>query len=281
MTRLLDGDLDTVLGGRDLARTLLDDPAAITAAHRAFLAAGAKVLRLPTATLFRRRLIRAGIGEHWAEANLSAVAAAEVAREAAGDALLAATLGPFRRSGFRDEVPDLATLEPEYAEQAALLAPGVDIVLAEGMSTVREAIAAATAGAATGRPVWVDFAVHPADGTRLTRGERLVDAVVAVEPFVTAMLASGPGERAAQALDLLAAHGTAGAIVAGAAETAAPWDPSKGAADVIVRRTLTEAELSAAAARVLDAGATIVGGGPGVGPDALRRIARLAREAGA
>lgn len=279
MIRLLDGDLTAVLGEGDLARILLDDPAAVTAAHRAFLAAGAEVVRLPTATLGRRRMIRAGLGERFVDANIAAAHCAEAARAEAGDALLAAVLGPFRASGWRDEVPDLASLEPEYAEQAALLAPSVDIVLADGMSTVREALAAARACAATGRPVWVAFAVHPDDGMRLARGERLAEAVTAVAPLATAMLASGSAAAAVAALDLLGAHGTAGAILSGIEEVAGPWDPSKSAEDVILRRKVSEAELSAAAARVLDAGAAILGGGTGVGPDAVRRLARLAREA--
>ncbi len=69
---------------------------------------------------------------------------------------IAGSLAPLEDCYRPDRVPSEAEISSEHAEMAAALAAaGVDLILVETMNTVREAVAAARAAAATGLPVVV------------------------------------------------------------------------------------------------------------------------------
>ncbi|MEU2613201.1 homocysteine S-methyltransferase family protein [Micromonospora sp. NPDC007271] len=148
---------------------------AVRRIHERYVAAGADVV---TANTFRcnpramraadvtpehlRRLIRAAVG---------------LARAAVGErALVAASLAPAADCYRPDLVPGDDDLRREHGWTAReLAAAGSDLVLAETMNSVREAVIAVEAALATGRPVWVSLVC--AGGPRLLSGEPLGAAV--------------------------------------------------------------------------------------------------------
>jgi len=65
------------------------------------------------------------------------------------------------------QVDKFEEIEPLYREQAEVLAPHVDLLLCETMSSVDEGRAAAAAATRTGKPVWVCWTLHEDRSGRL------------------------------------------------------------------------------------------------------------------
>lgn len=285
--RLLDGGMGQELRRRSSApddrlwsaREALDEPALVQSLHEEFLRAGAQVLTTVTYATNRWRMIRHGAGERWAEANRNACDAAEAAREAVNPAaLIAGCLPPLRPSYQPEMLPDAETLEAEYAEHALLLAPHVDLFLAETLTTSREAAAAARAVATTGRPCWIAFT--PADdGSRLRGGESVATAVraLAAVPVDAILLNCAPPEAVTAALPDLArtARVPFGAYANGFVEIPPDYGTGSTVADLAARADLDPDAYATHAARWLDLGATVVGGCCEVGPVHIARLARL------
>jgi methionine synthase I (cobalamin-dependent) len=169
---------------------LQTDADAVRDAHRDYLRAGADLLRTDTFGLnhrtyldvFRSREHMRRIGAPGLETLAPRLLrrAVEVAREAVAasaraDVPVAGVVSPLEHVFRPDLVPDAATARAEHAELTATLAEaGVDLLLLEAMTTLRELAAALEAGRATDRPLWVSLAV---DGQgRLLGGEPLAEA---------------------------------------------------------------------------------------------------------
>jgi S-methylmethionine-dependent homocysteine/selenocysteine methylase len=142
--------------------------------HTEFIAAGASVITANTFRTGRRSLAGAGIDESAASAY--AAAALTAARDArlnagpSGHAVIAASVAPIADCYRPDQVPDDAVLRAEHGWHTTQLARhGAELLLAETMNCVREALIALSAGKRTGLPVWVSFVCGP-DG-RLLSGE--------------------------------------------------------------------------------------------------------------
>jgi 5-methyltetrahydrofolate--homocysteine methyltransferase len=115
-------------------------PEAVRQVHREYVDAGSQIIQTNTFNGNRLRLEAYGLGDRVREVNL---AAAQIAREAAGDdVLVAGDIGPSGRLLAMGEV-DERTLVDAFAEQAAALAEGgVDLLHVETMSDLAEARAA-------------------------------------------------------------------------------------------------------------------------------------------
>ena len=68
-----------------------------------------------------------------------------------------------------------------YSEAAQLLAPGVDLILCETVSSLAHARAILQGAQAAGLPVWLSVTVDDADGTCLRSGERVADLAQILE----------------------------------------------------------------------------------------------------
>lgn len=289
MTRLLDGGMGQALY-RAMpderlwsTRAVLDAPHLVRELHERFLRAGADIITTATYAAIRWRMIRAGAADRWAEANRSACAAAEAARDAVNPAaLIAGSLPPLRGSYQPEMVPAMQTLEVEYAEQALMLAPTVDLFIAETLSTSVEAIAAVRAVATTGKPIWVAYTVTD-DGARLRGGESIEAAVRALDglPVAAVLLNCAPPEAIDVAIPALA-RGAGdlpfGAYANGFTEIPPDFGSGSAVAD-LVRRDIGPDAYAAHAARWIEAGAGIVGGCCEIDPPHIERLARLVREA--
>ncbi|MBR9977255.1 MAG: homocysteine S-methyltransferase family protein [Bacteroidetes bacterium] len=195
---MLDGAMGTELGrhGVDLsaplwsARALISMPHVVRTLHFHYLHAGADIITTNTFRSNIRALRKAGMESEWEELNLRAVQLAFEARDRfqpARPVLIAGGLAPVEDCYRPEDVPPDDELREEHRRQAALLAmTGVDVLLAETMMTIREAVIAAEACAATGKEFAVSF-VTDAEGTLLS-GETLKDAVTAVAPYTPVAL---------------------------------------------------------------------------------------------
>jgi 5-methyltetrahydrofolate--homocysteine methyltransferase len=178
-----DGAMGTMLqlaGLRDSApeRWNVDRPEIVSAIHRAYVQAGSDFISTNTFGGTRNRLQLDGLADRVSELN---EAGARLARAAAGDRLVAGSMGP---SG--ELMEPLGILTPDgaresFTEQArALAAGGADFALVETMSALEEVQAAVDGARAAGLPVAVTLSfdthfrtmmgVKPADAVRTIAG---------------------------------------------------------------------------------------------------------------
>jgi homocysteine S-methyltransferase len=302
---VLDGGLATTLedAGHDLsgplwsARLLAEDPDAIVAAHRAFLAAGAEVVTTASYQLSAAGL-RAAAGD---ERDVDRLLARSVslAREAIADHLasldrrdggtgererpvgvgrplrVAASVGPYGaaladgseyRGGYGRSVDELVVFHAPRV--AALVAAGPDLLAVETIPSGAEVEALAQVLAEVDVPAWVSVTVGP-DGTTTPEGQPLRDALApALE--VTAVGAVGvnccPPSVATRALEVLAASCAHPLVVY--PNVGDTWDPQARG-----WRPGTGGDVRAELPRWLAAGARMVGGCCGTGPEHLARLA--------
>ena len=90
--------------------------------------------------------------------------------------MIAGSLPPLAGSFRPDRVGRFEEIVPIYREQAEVLAPHVDLLFCETMSSADEARAAATAATWSGKPVWVCWTLHEDRSGRLRSGEEIGDA---------------------------------------------------------------------------------------------------------
>ena len=126
---------------------------------------------------------------------------------------IAGSLPPLRGSYRPDLVGTHDEILPLYREQVELLAPYVDLFLCETMSSAAEGLAAATAAAESGKPVWVSWTLHEDQSGRLRSGESVSEAAAAIAHLpVAAFLANccAPESISAAMAELAALEARAG-----------------------------------------------------------------------
>jgi homocysteine S-methyltransferase len=307
---VLDGGLATTLeaAGHDLsgplwsARLLRDEPEAIVAAHCAFLAAGAEVVTTASYQLSALGLRAAGGDERDVDGLLAR--SVSLAREAIAGHLagrghrqgqvaaheppvdghrwprVAASVGPYGavladgseyRGRYGRSVAELVAFHAPRIE--ALLAAGPDLLAVETIPSGTEVEALAQVLAEVDMPVWVSVTVGT-DGSTTPEGQPLPEALApALE--VAAVVAVGvnccPPRVATRALEVLAATCDHPLVVyPNVGDTwdaqARGWRPGAGG------------EVGMELPCWLAAGARLVGGCCGTGPEHLARLAADLRE---
>lgn len=272
------------------ATALFLAPDIVRQVHADFIDAGADIITTNTYGIARERMAREGIESRYAELNQLAGEIATQARDAAGRSVaIAGSLPPFSGSYRPDKVGSIERLVPLYREQAGLLAPYVDLFICETMSSAAEALAAATAAVAFGKPVWVAWTLHEDHSGRLRSGETVTQAAAAIahlpiEGFLANCCAP---ESITAAMPELAAVGR-GKKVGGYANTFLPvstdWgsyrkgmlDPADwknyAAAALPTRDDLDPGTYAAHARRWHAQGAHILGGCCGTGPAHIAKL---------
>lgn len=188
-TALLDGGMGRELRFRGVkildtiwsANGLLVAPEIVRQIHIDYITAGANIITTNTYGVIRANLAKEGIESRFVELNTLACTLALEARETAGrSVLIAGSLPPLGGSYRPDLVGEFEDIAPLYQEQAELLAPHVDLLLCETMSSAAEARAAALAAGKTGKPVWVAWTLHEDQSGRLRSGETIAEAAAAL-----------------------------------------------------------------------------------------------------
>ena len=290
-TILLDGGMGRELRFRGVdvmtsiwsAKALLDAPQVVREVHSDFISAGADIITINSYGIVKSNLAWTGIEDRFKELNLLACKLAQEARDASDRAvLIAGSLPPLAGSFRPDLVGRFEEMEPLYREQAELLAPHVDLLFCETMSSANEARAAATAATQTGKPVWVCWTLHEDISGRLRSGEDIVDAAGALADLpVSGLLAncSSP-ESITRAMPKLAQTGMK--YFGGYANTFQPipedWKldgDQKTDGFLGLREDLDPESYALHASDWLNAGATVVGGCCGTRPPHIAKLRTL------
>ncbi len=292
---VLDGGIGSELvrrGVRWRGHGLRTDAEAVQRLHEEYIAAGADVIRTNTLQLnqriydnvFRDRNHMRHIGapglETRAKELLSrAVEVARAAREAAGGAVaIAGVMSPLEHC-YR---PDLAPAEAAAAEEHGavadtLAASGVDLLLLESMNNLGEAGAAAQAAVATGLPFWASFVLGP-EGEMLS-GEPLEAGVKAMAELGAAAILINcvPPDDGSRGLARIR---RATDRPVGVFAQVGKFDPPSWKFEFHPRFTGTETwppERYAKVARSWrEAGARVIGGCCGTGPEHIRAVREVA-----
>ena len=199
-------------------------------------------------------------------------------------------LPPLGGSFRPDRVGSSDKIEACYREQAQLLAPHVDLLLCETMSSAAEGYAAAKAACETGKPVWVAWTLHEDRSGNLRSAESIPDAARALGdlPVQGLLVNCCAPESVTSAMHHLKATGAE--WVGGYANTFAPipqdWelDGEKESDGLLSLRSDLDPERYAAHVTAwLKAGATVVGGCCGTRPSHIAKIHSIihARPSGA
>lgn len=268
------------------ALALIEDPAAVTAAHDDFVAVGAEVIIANTYAvvpfhLGEERFVARGAELAELAGRLAREAANATDREVEVAGSLPPLFGSYEPEHFRPSDAPAA-----WDVLVAAQAPHVDLWIGETVSSIAEAeaiVAAVRRGAGPDR-LWMSFTVPddpPGAEVRLRSGESVADAVAAVGDDVEAVLFNcSPPEAIGVALGHL--HEALGAnprgIRTGAyANAFVPKLEGYAANEVLLDRRdeLTPERYQAIAAEWVAAGATIVGGCCQMFPEHIEALAAL------
>ena len=239
------------------AAAIREAPDLLAQLHRDFVAAGVHVLRAETSHTTPRVLRRVGYEYRAAALTSRAVdIALEAAQESATTVAVAGVLEPLAGRDAPDDTPMEAALHEEHAEQAERLrAAGADLVVVQGMTTLREAVAAVGAAASVGLPVVLSLAVGQ-DG-KLLGGDDLALTVSAARAAGAEIVCVEGG--AIEQVDPIARR---------LGELGGAWGVI---ADVSARTSARR--LASFAARSRNRGAALLAGGAGFGPTEARTVA--------
>ena len=263
------------------ANALLNAPNIVQQIHADYVRAGAQVITADTFRTNTRTLLRAGLRECMRELVFLAVrlardAAVETKPAQGSRALVAGSIAPVEDCYSPWLTPqDEDVLLAEHTELAGhLREAGCDLLLVETMNTVREAVMATRAAAATGLPVWVSFTLG-ADN-RLLSDETLEDALQGVMAYhpQAALVNCIPVAQVASALDMLRQATPPGVLIgvyanAGHVEEQG-WT---------MAHSVTPQAYAWAACEWRDAGAVIIGGCCGATPEHIAALTELTTEA--
>ena len=252
----------------------LEHPRSVLEIHLAYLEAGAEVLETATFAASRPRLERFGAGDLTEKVNSAGVKLAREARDIAGrDCLVAGSIGPLAGVIDIDDPEGRSVAAAAHAEQAAVLAGrGADLLILETFFRVDELeLAIAAVREVTHLPLvgMLTFAdeVQPevvdahAEAVRRLFAHDLLAAGVNCAPgpsgalAILQAIANPPGR--------LAAMPNAGRLVRRDGRLLSP--------------PATPSSLARFAAQAVAAGAGLVGGCCGTGPEHVRAMAEAVR----
>ena len=156
----------------------------------ALVLTGAAVITTNNYMVTPQLLAREGLADRFETLTLRALELADQARRESGRSVrIAGSLPPLRPSYRANEVGDDAEILADYRRIAKTLAPNVDIMLCETLSSAREARAAVTAACETGSEVWLSWTLQGDRLDRLPSGETVAQAHAAIAEFdVSALL---------------------------------------------------------------------------------------------
>ena len=264
------------------AQVMLDEPHLVLAAHRDYIEAGARVIKLNNYSATPQRLARDGDPAMFETLYDAALKAAHQAREESGrDVCIAGCLPPLVASYHADSVPDQATCQRDYRRLVAAQQDGVDLFLCETMTLVREAVAATQAAVESQHPVWVAFSVDDSNGTRLRSGEPLAFAAQAVvDAGAQAVLVNcSVPEAVTTAMGELSVLGVPFGGYANGFTSVAPLQPGGTVDTLSSREDLGPDAYAEIALGWIEQGATLIGGCCEVGPAHIAALAqRLSNE---
>ena len=289
--------------GRELARrgapfrqpewsalALIESPQFVSAVHRAYVEAGADVITTNSYALVPFHI---GAERFAAEGASLAARAGRLAREVADASpqavRVAGSLPPVCGS-YRPDLVDLDRARPILEVLIGALAPNIDQWLAETLSSLAEARLCATLTAPTGKALWLSFTLEDEEATdepALRSGESVAEAArLAQEVGAAALLfnCSQPEVMEAAVRSAQAQLGADSATRLGVYANAFPpmaADAEANSGLSPIREDLTPEGYGRFAAAWHAAGASILGGCCGIGPEHIANLRESARNGSA
>jgi S-methylmethionine-dependent homocysteine/selenocysteine methylase len=280
--------------GRELARrgapfrqpewsalALIEGPQFVSTVHRAYVDAGADIITTNSYALVPFHI---GVERFASEGASLAARAGQLARDVADasprEIRVAGSLPPVCGS-YRPDLVDLDRARPILEVLIGALAPHVDHWLAETLSSLAEARLCATLTAPTNKALWLSFTLEEeaaTDEPTLRSGESVAEAVhLAQEVGAAALLfnCSQPEVMEAAVRIARAQLGKDGAIRIGVYANAFPpmaADAEANSGLSPIRADLTPEGYARFAAAWHAAGASILGGCCGIGPEHIAAL---------
>ncbi|PQV55568.1 homocysteine S-methyltransferase [Defluviimonas denitrificans] len=274
------GDAPTPLWS---TQVMIDHPGLVRQVHEDYFNAGATVATTNTYAIHHDRLAKFDIDDRFNALHMQALAEAAAARAAHGAGRIAGSLGPLVASYRPETHPPHDESVSKYAEIARLLAPVVDLFLAETVASLAHARAVLEGALLGGKPVWLSVTVDDEDGSRLRSGEAVADLGPIVAGKAGAVLAncSAP-EAMAAALSVLGTFGLPyGAYANGFQQITKEFLKDNPTVDSLhTRPEMTPERYADFALQWVGMGATIVGGCCETTPAHIAEIARRLTAAG-
>lgn len=255
------GDAPTPLWA---TQVMIDHPGLVGQIHTDYFRAGASIATANTYAVHHDRLEKFGIDHLFKDLHDQAMSEARGARDTHGSGRIAGSLGPLVAS-YRPEVfPPHAEAVARYAEVARLLAPQVDLLIAETVASLAHARAVLEGARVAYRPVWLSVTVDDEDGSRLRSGEAVADlGPILRANGAQAVLANCSAPEAMEAaLRVFAGFGLPfGAYANGFQKITKDFLKDNPTVDSLsARPEMTPASYAGFAARWVEMGATIIGG---------------------
>ena len=263
---------------------MIDQPEILRDVHAEYFNVGASVATTNTYPVLHDRLVRAGLQDQIETLWAQAVKSAQSARDAHGSGRIAGSIGPLIASYRPDICPSPAEAEELYRDVVAALAPHVDVLLIETMSSVDQADGALRAAMKSGLPVWLAVSVEDFDGSKLRSGENLADLAPVLNRHDTdaILINCSRPEAVSTAVDIAAQFGRPfGAYANGFTKISQGFLQEAPTVDALQERSdLSPAAYADFAMGWIDQGATIVGGCCEVGPNHIAELAARITAAG-
>lgn len=268
------------------ANALLVAPDAVRDIHIENIQAGADVITTNSYGVIRADLRKEQIESDYQRLNeLAGTLAQEAVASSGREVRIAGSLPPLNGSYRPDRVLPIEIIEPQYREQAEILAPFVDFFLCETMSHSIEALAAARGASSIGKPVIVSYTLHDSVPGKLRSEEPLEEAAARLEGLGVAgiMVNCCLPERISDAMETLTGLGYpfAGGYANAFTHVPADWSldgkkESDGTLDL--RDDLTPAVYAKFARDWITKGANLVGGCCGTTPAHTQALRSLVDE---
>lgn len=259
------------------ALALIEAPHFVAHVHESYVAAGADVITTNTYAVVPFHIGAARFAARGAElAALAGSIARQVADAAPRRVAVAGSLPPVCGS-YRPDLVDIAAARPILAVLVAALAPHVDHWLAETLSSLSEAELVGELTAGSGKPLWLSFTLddtHPGAVAQLRSGERVADAARLAQRLGASAILFNCSQPEVMADAVRAARAT-GDLAIGVYANAFPPQPEEAEANAVlldIRADLDPAGYAAFAQAWRAAGATIVGGCCGIGPEHIAAL---------
>ncbi len=279
---ILDGSLGTELRKRGVRVTdykssiwsafaLIDDPDAVIELHEDYINAGAEVITVNNYSLTRKLLKREKMEDRLEELMLIAINLAKEARENSGkDILIAGSLPPLDTTYRADLVGTYDDNYGAYLEMASILAPLVDFLICETLTTSIEAKAAVMAARKVSKKVWVSFTLDP-NGNKLRGGESIEKAIfnlkdLEIDAFLFNCSAIKP---VTQTIPIIKALVN---VPIGVFANPVMVELGEGEPEILPTNPISPEEYAKMANLWVDLGATIIGGCCDTGPSHIKAL---------
>lgn len=253
------------------AHALLENPDLVYEIHKDYLISGADVITTNTFRTHRRSLDKGGLGHYAKTLTENAVKLAIDARKAVNvSARIAGSISPLEDCYRPDLSPGAS--EDEFREIADVLAEsGCDFLLLETMNNITELSSALRACCRTGIEYWASVNPSNNDASKLLSGESVLEAMRVCE-----------GEGASVFLVNCAGMKVIENVVKNITESCIiPFGgyANNGMPDELTGWRFTDEvsgeEFSEHCKRLLEMGATVIGGCCGMSPDHIKSARRL------